>query len=188
MSTKTLTILLLTFAVMVMPMVSVPTVSARTIKCNMVIEINWWTVKDPDPRYLALYANLPPDWSDNTGDYWWYWKGTVWFPTSQGGVKGTIYWNDYSATTPGKSSNEFYHEWVYIVFDDGSYISGDVKGLFSPVNWKYRADGWITDASANYAYLIGCKFHQEGVITFKTYSPPPLPLGSIVAVGTCFFA
>jgi hypothetical protein len=38
--------------------------------------------------------------------------------------------------------------------------------------FKFRATGWVTDASANYAYLLGCKFHEEGVTT----SPDVLPI------------
>jgi len=73
----------------------------------------------------------------------------------------------------------------YIVFWQGNEEIGTVTGYDKVIsvnaNWKVRANGWITDASDNFAYLIGCKFQYE--LTF--IDPTVIP---ILSIGTCFFA
>ena len=71
-----------------------------------------------------------------------------------------------------------FSEDFYIDFGDG-WVSRYDNGLWNFATFKFRSTGRITDASANYAYMIGCKFHEEGVTT----SPDVLP---IIVTGTCF--
>ncbi len=53
--------------------------------------------------------------------------------------------------------------------EEGSYITGVDEGVYayaSPTGqWHFMANGWVTGASADYAYLIGYKYIENGWTT-----------------------
>ncbi len=50
--------------------------------------------------------------------------------------------------------------------EEGSYITGVDEGVYayaSPTGlWHFMANGWVTGASNDYAYLIGYKYQENG--------------------------
>ena len=46
-----------------------------------------------------------------------------------------------------------------------SYITGTDAGVYNLKTGFFMADGWVTDASPDYEYLIGYKYHERGVTT-----------------------
>jgi hypothetical protein len=59
----------------------------------------------------------------------------------------------------------FCEEWVIQIGDD--YIKGYDKGCTVASNWKFRMNGEVTDATGEYAYLIGHQVHMHGQITWN---------------------
>jgi hypothetical protein len=95
-----------------------------------------------------------------------------------GGITGTCYFWETERNYIVGSVMHFFEDF-YIDLGDG-WVSGYDNGIWNFATFKYRAHGWITDASENYAHMIGCKFYEEGV----TSNPDVLP---IIGPGTCFF-
>jgi hypothetical protein len=170
-SAKMMTALLLTFTIMVIPMVSVPTVSATTLKFNETIycAINYRTDLplfwiDPNPHNTHQPQSRDADWCGPlTGDIngmSYFWETDKNFVTA---VKG------------GKGGIEHFFEDFMIVFPDGWIVGHETNGIFDfgvlvgkTSSSKYRAEGRITDASDKYAYLIGSKFFEEGLVYWPT--------------------
>ena len=77
-----------------------------------------------------------------------------------------------------------FYEWFYVVFDNnGGWIMGNDRGTYNfGSNFMYMANGWVTDASANLQYLVGCKYHEEGKTTDPSANAP------LIGTGTCFLA
>jgi len=156
--TTIMTTLFLTFAVVALPLVSVPAVSATTLKFDEVISIDDWGVPGP----------LHPETT-------MYWKGTI-----SGAITGTCYFWEHWEENYVVGKVEHFFEDFYIDLGDGEWISGHDKGVWNFATFKYRATGRVTDASSEYAYLIGCKFFEEGTTTNPANGFP------IIGIGTGF--
>jgi len=154
--TRVMTIALLTFTVLTLTIVSAPTVSAKTLKCDEIIRVNVWDT--PGPNHPDVYV---------------YWKGEI-----TGGITGTCYFWETDKNYVVGNTEHFFEEF-YIDLGNG-WVSGHDQGVWNFATFKYRANGWVTAASENYAYLIGCKFHEEGTTTNPDAGLP------IIGIGTCF--
>jgi len=144
-------------AFLALTLVPVQTVSAKTLKFDAVITFDDWGTPGP----------LHPEST-------MYWKGSI-----SGGVSGTCYfWETEKNYVVGKV--EHFFEDFYIDLGDG-WISGYDNGVWNFPTFKFRASGRVTDASENYAYLIGSKFYEEGRTTnpFDAQGNMVLPIGGI---------
>lgn len=139
----------LALALLMMFLAVAPAVSAKTLKSDQVVTWQVWPDPDPDPRVPGTFV---------------YYSGPVDFG---GGMTGTSYYAvdpTQSNVQTGKTSH--FYEYFYIAFDDGGWILGNDNGVYNyQTNWMYMANGWVIDASANYEYLIGCKYHAQGKTT-----------------------
>jgi len=88
------------------------------------------------------------------------WKGEV-----TGDIEGTItYTLDVSTVWVKDDIEHFYETWV-IVTDEGT-ISGFNEGIYMLKNeYMWVANGRVTDATGEWAYLVGCKEHELGTTT-----------------------
>jgi len=145
-------------AMLVLVILVAPAVWAKTLKCDQTIYYNDYGVPGPHPYHTA-----------ETG----YWMGTI-----TGALTGTVYFWELTPEPYLVGNVMHFSEDFYIDFGDG-WVSGYDKGIWNFATFKFRATGWVTDTSANYAYLLGNKFHEEGI----TSSPNVLP---ITGTGTCF--
>jgi len=146
----------LTLVILMSVVAIVPVVMANTLRGNQIICMNDYGVPGPHPDHSTETT---------------YWKGTI-----TGDLTGTsYYWESPDNYVIGNVMHFF--EDFYIDLGDG-WISGYDVGVWNFATFKFRASGWVTDASPNYEYLIGCKFHEEGVTSVPT---PP-----ITGIGTFF--
>lgn len=158
---KKMAVVVLAFAMVMLAAAVAPAVSAKTLKCDQTIYFNVYGVPGPHPDHLGETA---------------YWKGTI-----TGALTGTsYYWETAKNYVVGKV--EHFFEDFYIDLGDG-WVSGYDNGVWNFATFKFRSTGRITDASANYAYMIGCKFHEEGITTDPGPDFTELP---IIGTGTCF--
>jgi hypothetical protein len=100
-----------------------------------------------------------------------YWLGTVTGPDCS--VAGTIRFDAVLAeySYPGKTMH-FVEEFT-IWPDTGGVIRGKNWGVWNMSTFKFRAHGWVRDASDEWAHLIGYQYHEMG----KTSNPADgLPL------------
>jgi len=131
-----------------------PTVSAKsneTLRSELFIALNW------------DWEGFP--WGTPGSKYTWI--GTVW-----GDINGDFYVTLTGASYPGKTEH-FSEKWV-IVTPDG-VIEGFDKGVWASSNFKWVANGRVTDATNGWSYLVGCDFHYGGTTT--TF---PVPYGTPV--------
>jgi hypothetical protein len=151
--------IVLALALSMIVMALAPTVSAKTLKCEQVIVYNDYGVSGPHPDHVGETA---------------YWKGTT-----TGALTGTVYFWEKMCDPYIVGKVMHFSEDFYISLGDGEWVSGYDKGVWNFATLKFRATGWVTDASENCEYLIGSKFHEEGFTT----NPDILP---IIGTGTCF--
>jgi len=128
--------------VVLLSMVLMPTVSAKTLKFDQIIVVD-------------EYAEAGP----NHPDEYVYWKGTI-----TGGITGTVYfWENWEKNYIVGKVEHFFEEF-YIDLGDG-WVSGYDKGVWNFATFKYRAHGFVTAASENYAGMIGNFLFEEGTTT-----------------------
>jgi len=161
-----MTMLFLTFALMTLTLVSVPAVSAKTLKFNEVIYL-----PGPDPGKPYQPQPGPCAWSGPiTGDI----TGTSYFwETTKNFVTG--------AEAKGGKVEHFFEDFL-IIFSDGGWIVGyESQGIFlfaaKPDSAKYHAEGWITAASPDKQSFIGCKFFEEGIVYWVYDNPDVWAIG-----------
>lgn len=117
--------------------------------------------------------------SDATMDHWEV--------TLTGGINGTMYVHgdeSIEGFESGKTAH-FYETWITYP-DDGGWFSGSNKGVWNLLTFKFRANGWVTDASSEWQHLIGHKLHEAGTTTNPFTSPGPLY--AVWGEGNMFFA
>ena len=86
-----------------------------------------------------------------------FWSGTV-----EGDINGNIAIHEFWDLMffPGKT--EHFFEYFTISVDSDSWVSGVDQGVWNMGTQKFRANGEITDASSDLAYLIGYQLHELG--------------------------
>ena len=156
---KKVAVVVLALALSTTLMVVTPAVSAKTLKCDQTIYYNDYGGPGPHPGHLGENG---------------YWKGEI-----TGALTGTIYFWEKMCDPYIVGKVMHFSEDFYIDLGSGEWVSGYDTGLWNFATLKFRASGWVTAASENCEYLIGCKFHEEGFTT----NPDVLP---IVGTGTSF--
>lgn len=101
-----------------------------------------------------------------------FWQGTF-----GGGLVGTVevheFWDQnyvVGNTGAGLGTEHFFERFKITVGSD--WISGVDNGVWNLNTLKFRANGWVTDASDGLSYLVGYKLHEMGVaeLTATGYS------------------
>ena len=163
---KTAVVSLIILALMAPALVSVPPVSAKTLKFNEILNPPYWTYPDDySPGMPGIQPqDRPSDWVGKlTGDIsakCYFWETDKNFVTGAG-VNGKV---------------EHFFEDLLIVFPDGGWLVGHEKqGIFTFKDFKYdsakyHAEGPITSASPDKQNFIGCKFFEEGIVTFPDWT------------------
>lgn len=124
-----------------------------------------------EPAMLRMDIEIT--WSDPPG-YWW------------GGVEGDVTgmvtytaWPGHEGYATGQAAH-FFETFTICVGEpvtmsgctdptEGEYIVGTLQGLYSlkgsAGKWTFRANGVVTDASPEWEFLIGYRYHENGVTT-----------------------
>jgi hypothetical protein len=102
-------------------------------------------------------------------------NGSFWFGTLTGpkcDVAGFIRFDAVpdEYTYPGKTMH-FVEEFT-IWPTSGGDLSGKNWGVWNMKTLKFRANGWVTDASPEWDHLVGSHYHEVGV----TSDPSVLPI------------
>ena len=103
------------------------------------------------------------------------WVEYKWFGTITGDIEGDVTITPIEAVFPG-STEHFKETWVI------ETAVGDIslyqKGVWSFKTFKFKANGMVTAATGDWAYLVDARVHVRGVTT-------PLVVGEpITAIGT----
>ena len=85
-----------------------------------------------------------------------------WQGTCTGDIVGSIIVTEGTSSFPGKT--EHYSETFVITTDQGKIMGSD-EGVWSFKTFKWRANGMITDATGDWAYLVGYNVHDIGSTT-----------------------
>jgi hypothetical protein len=93
------------------------------------------------------------------------WRGTI-----TGDISGKMYFTNVGTgkrgdQDPGKTIH-FEEIWLITDEEDNMLLTGTDKGVVSLDGSEYRMNGVITDASEEYAHLIGRNVHMSGYITW----------------------
>lgn len=99
------------------------------------------------------------DWGD--GEYWF---GQVYGPECD--VQGDIMFIEDEPSLPGNTMHfvEEFTIWPSSA-SGGGFIKGKDWGVWNFSTFKFRANGWVTDASPQWDYLVGAHYHEIGVTT-----------------------
>jgi hypothetical protein len=101
----------------------------------------------------------------------YHWLGTVSRPECS--VAGTIRFDAVREEYPEPDKTMHFVEELTIWPDGGGEIRGKNWGVWNMSTFKFRAHGWVRDASDEWAHLIGYQYHEMG----KTSNPADgLPL------------
>lgn len=147
------TVLLAALLFVLISVVSAQSDQSARIECTMDIVVN--------------------DWGDGV-----YWRGPV---NGCDLLKGRVEFHENPERdfTPNGTMAHFYEIFTFYP-DSGGYITGYDNGIWNFVNFNFRAQGFVTGASEQWAYLIGAKYHETGTTT----DPGPYFELPIVATGT----
>ena len=106
------------------------------------------------------------------------WNGTI-----TGDIEGDfIIFPDPDPSFPGIL--EHYVETWVIETDEGS-IEVIQEGVWSFKTFKFKSNGWVTDATGTWAYLLGSDVHVRGVTT--EFLGPPHPISGTGKMWICGF-
>lgn len=129
----------------------------KPLRCEMFFELNW--------DYFE--TGEPPTWN-----------GTIW-----GDINGKANLTLVAATFPGKTEH-YSEDWV-IMTNDGS-ITIHQEGVWSFKSFEFKSNGKVTDATGEYAYLLGSTAHVRGV-TSPFPVDPPTPVNGTGTMWICGF-
>ena len=93
------------------------------------------------------------DWSDC------WWEG----PVTGCMLAGMVEFRENPATFPGKTQH--FSEDFKFAPTAGGWIKGVDDGVWNFSTFKFRANGWVTQTSPEWAGLVGAKFHEMGTTT-----------------------
>lgn len=99
-------------------------------------------------QFIAVYLSDPEP----------HWRGTLSGCALDGAA--VHYWGQPESWESGYVLH--FHEHFEIYPQGGGYIKGYDDGLWNYSTWKFRAEGRVTEASPEWSYLIGYKFHEMG--------------------------
>ena len=98
-----------------------------------------------------------------------------WYGTVEGDISGQVaFWETDANYIVGKT--EHFFEVFTILPAGGGSISGVDAGVWNFSTFKFRAQGWVTDASSEWASLIGYKYFEMGRNSPFDPNAPVLPV------------
>ena len=101
-------------------------------------------------------------------------EGTLtWTGDLTGDIVGTI--NFYALAEPKMTGDawHFLEKWEIIAGDN--WLKGTDTVLVNWDNDKFRAHGVVTEASPDWAHLVGRRFHASGIINWFAFPFPSAP-------------
>ena len=101
-----------------------------------------------------------------------YWLGKLSDCELEGEIKFVAVPEEY--TYPGKTMH--FVELFTINPYSGGEITGKNWGVWNLSTFKFRANGWVLDASPEWAHLIGAKYHEMGTTSPYYGNPEDLPI------------
>jgi len=105
-----------------------------------------------------------------------------WIGPLTGDIAGTIeFWETSQNYVVGKT--EHFFEKMVITTDKGDIIKGTDAGVWNFPTYKFRANGWVAEASGQSSYLVGYKMHEMGV---TTPFPPVPPATTVTGTASMF--
>lgn len=99
-----------------------------------------------------------------------YWLGTVTGPGCS--VEGTIRFDAVPTEYFNAGETVHFVEEFTIEPYSGGVIRGKNWGLWNLSTLKYRATGWVREASGDWAHLVGSQYHEMG----RTSDPAVMPI------------
>jgi hypothetical protein len=116
---------------------------------------------------------------DITYDEWepgvFYWFGTITGPECS--VAGDIQFVEGPAFEAGKTLH--FTEEFTIWPDSGGEIYGMDWGVWNFSTLKFRAQGWVTDATPEWEHLVGSHYHEMGWTSDPNFIPIYAPDGQM---------
>jgi hypothetical protein len=97
-----------------------------------------------------------------------HWSGTVAECSLAGDLADGAVPGEYFESGKTLHFSETFTIWP----DSGGEIHGKDRGVWNFSTLKFRANGWVTDASEDWAHLVGYKFHEMGT----TSNPDVIPI------------
>jgi hypothetical protein len=143
----------------VMSMLSVPVASAKS--------------SEPTPLRCTFVLTFDPNAPDP------HWEGPV-----AGDIVGTMQMYERWSDNYVVGATEHYFEDFVITTTGGDVIKGYDKGVWNFATFKFRDLGWVTDASGDWAFLVG--YHVLGMGTTTAYPPEP-PMTVVIGTGSNTF-
>jgi hypothetical protein len=110
------------------------------------------------------------DGTGNPDDF--YWLGTLADCELEGAIQFKAVPEEYAE--PGKALHfvELFTIWP----DSGGVIYGKNWGVWNFSTFKFRANGWVRDASPEWEYLVGAKYHEIGTTSPYFGRPEDIPI------------
>ena len=129
--------------VFILTLVMIATVEARPLRNEVTLEFQGGTTWVPDHGWLT-------------------WSGKL-----EGDIEGTIY---IYATGPPKDTGESSHflETWEIIGEGDNWLNGSDTTLVNWANNKFMTHGVVTEATGDWAHLVGRRFHASGIIDWLT--------------------
>ena len=90
--------------------------------------------------------------------------GPIWIGTISGDINGDMSFINTGGAYRG-SSEHFWEKWL-ITGTGGNMLAGTDKGVVVYANLTYRMNGEVTEATGDWAYLLGRPIHASGVLEF----------------------
>ena len=125
---------------------------------------------DSEPLRCDMAATLDLSQADA------HWVG----PVTGCDIQGTMEVFETPANFIVGNSEHFFE--TFTITTSTGVISGVDKGVWDFNTFKFRANGWITDATDDWSYLMGYKLHESG---YTSQFPPTQ--GTIVTLTAAMF-
>jgi hypothetical protein len=135
------TVLMVAFLLVSSSAVAAQPSGSRAIECVLDITYNVW----PEESYWG------------SGEYW---SGTVTGPGCS--IEGPIKFEAVEDEYFYPRGTMHFVEVFTIHPDSGGEIHGKDWGVWNYSTFKFRANGWITEASDEWAHLVGSRYHEIG--------------------------
>ena len=84
-----------------------------------------------------------------------------WYGTVTGDINGTVAFWETAANYVVGTTEHFFEVFTILPVGGGS-IYGVDAGVWNFSTFKFRSQGWVTDASSEWASLIGLKYFEMG--------------------------
>jgi hypothetical protein len=130
--------------------------------------VSFSTVMADPSGPIACLSDIVWDEHDPVGEpgvfYWWG-------PLYGCELEGFVRYDPDPNHVPTFPGNSYHWYEVFTIYpNSGGEIHGNSAGTVQFSNSEFRANGWVTDASPEWADLIGYKYHEKGTVL---QTPPP---------------